>query len=161
MSPALRYINIAIGVVTVLSGAVQTVAPAFILRLVHAETSATATQSFAIVGFFMVLFGGLLIQSLVGASPRGPAAPGGSAAGEPLRPSPRAAAPLSGGSSTAFLPSVFWCGLQKVGASVAVFVGIYHGVFGGLAAAVASFDGLSAILILGYWWAVRRARTIP
>lgn len=138
MLPLLRIINIAIGIVTVISGAVQTVRPAYILRLVHAEVSAATTQSFATLGFFMVLFGGLLVQSLA------------------RRPLFAALAP-----GFALPRAVFWCGLQKVGASAAVFIGIHHGVFGGLAAAVASFDALSALLILSYYRAARRARFIP
>ena len=129
MLSLIRKLIIAIAVVTVISGVVQAIAPAFILGLVHAEIDPTTTQAFAIVGFFMALFGGLLIQCL--------------AFGPPV------------------LPGVLWSGLQKVGASAAVFIGIHRGVFSGFAAAVASFDGLSAVLILGYYWAVRRAGIIP
>lgn len=47
---------------------------------------------------------------------------------------------------------IFWSGLQKAGASAAVFIGVYRGVFHGpMAYAVASFDGVSAILIFVYY----------
>ncbi|MEO8146686.1 MAG: patatin [Bacteroidia bacterium] len=46
--------------------------------------------------------------------------------------------------------AVIWSGLQKLGASVAVFIGIYKGVFIALAAGVASFDLLSGILFFYY-----------
>ena len=53
---------------------------------------------------------------------------------------------------------LFWSAVQKVGASSAVFIGIHRGVFSGLmAAGVASFDGLSAILIFIYYAQLRRA----
>jgi len=45
---------------------------------------------------------------------------------------------------------VIWSGLQKAGASVAVFIGIYKGVFITLAAGVAIFDLLSALLFFYY-----------
>lgn len=120
----IRKVNMVIALLTLVSGVVQAAAPAYVLSLVHAEVTPTTTQTFAIVGFFMALFGGLLLQSLAGSVP--------------------------------VLPGILWSGLQKVGASAAVFIGIHRGVFSGLAAAVASFDGLSACLILGYYWAVRR-----
>lgn len=44
------------------TGAVQLVAPAVMLHAVGGETSAGATHFFAIVGMFMILFGGLLWQ---------------------------------------------------------------------------------------------------
>ncbi|HVB39804.1 MAG TPA: hypothetical protein VNE83_02810 [Terriglobales bacterium] len=46
---------------------------------------------------------------------------------------------------------IFWCGLQKFGASAAVVLGVHRGLFAPLALAVASFDFLSGILILWYW----------
>ena len=53
-------IVLAIGALTALTGAVQLVAPALILRAVGGETTAGASHFFAIVGMFMILFGGLL-----------------------------------------------------------------------------------------------------
>jgi hypothetical protein len=46
--------------------------------------------------------------------------------------------------------AVTWSGLQKLGASVAVFIGIFNGVFVPLAAGVAIFDLLSAVLFFYY-----------
>lgn len=46
--------------------------------------------------------------------------------------------------------AVIWSGFQKLGASAAVFVGIYKGVFVPLAAGVAVFDLLSGILFFYY-----------
>ena len=43
---------------------------------------------------------------------------------------------------------VFWTGVQKLGASAAVALGVKRGVFSPLALLVASFDFLSAILFL-------------
>ena len=113
-----------IAVLTLVSGIVQAVAPGWVLSLVHADVTPTTTQTFAIVGFFMALFGGLLWQSTAGD----------------------------------FAIGVFWSALQKVGASAAVFIGIHRAVFSGpMAAGVASFDGLSAILIFIYYAQLRRA----
>jgi len=46
--------------------------------------------------------------------------------------------------------AVTWSGLQKLGASVAVFIGIFNEVFVPLAAGVAIFDLLSAVLFFYY-----------
>ena len=45
---------------------------------------------------------------------------------------------------------VIWSGLQKLGASVAVFIGIFNGTFILLAAGVAIFDLLSGLLFFYY-----------
>jgi hypothetical protein len=45
---------------------------------------------------------------------------------------------------------VIWSGLQKLGASVAVFIGIFNGTFILLAAGVAVFDLFSALLFFYY-----------
>lgn len=50
--------------VTVLTGAVQVVAPAFVLARLGATTDATASHLFATVGMFMVVVGGLLATTL-------------------------------------------------------------------------------------------------
>lgn len=50
---------------TFLTGAVQAVAPAFILRLLSAEITTTTQHFFAIVGMFMVLFGGATLHALL------------------------------------------------------------------------------------------------
>lgn len=97
-------------------------APAFILGLVGGETTAGAAHFFAIVGMFMVLFGGLLWQGAV----------------------------------TSTSSSVGWAALQKLGASLAVALGVSRHVFGALALLIAAFDGASFIAIALYWRRLRR-----
>jgi hypothetical protein len=46
---------------------------------------------------------------------------------------------------------VFWCSLQKFGASAAVGLGVLHHIFSPLALLVASFDLFSGILGIWYW----------
>lgn len=46
--------------------------------------------------------------------------------------------------------AVLWSMFQKFGASAAVGIGIFNGIFSSLAAVVAGFDFLSAILLLLY-----------
>jgi hypothetical protein len=46
--------------------------------------------------------------------------------------------------------TVLWCALQKLGASVAVFLGIFHRIFSAPAAGVALFDLCSGILFFYY-----------
>ncbi|WP_449373128.1 hypothetical protein [Arthrobacter psychrolactophilus] len=59
----LRITVLAIGVVTVISGATQAVAPRFVLGMIGAEQSATSAQLFATVGAFMVVVGGALTHA--------------------------------------------------------------------------------------------------
>jgi hypothetical protein len=58
-----------IAAATLVSGVVQLCNPAFVLRIVSAEQTATTRHFFAIVGMFMALFGGLLLQTLLAAIP--------------------------------------------------------------------------------------------
>jgi hypothetical protein len=109
----------AISVITVVSGLAQVVRPAFVLALIGAETTPASQHFFAIVGMFMVLFGGALLHEL--ASP----------ARQPI--------------------VALWAGLQKLGASAAVGLGVAGAVFSPLALMVAGFDLLSGILIVWYW----------
>jgi hypothetical protein len=51
---------------------------------------------------------------------------------------------------------LFWGGVQKVGASAAVGLGVKRGVFSPLALAVAGFDLLSGVLVFAYRRRVRR-----
>ena len=116
-----KYINlivIAISGVTILSGLVQVVAPAFVLDFIGADTAPASRHFFAIIGMFMALFGGLMLNVVYSA-----------------RPSKSA---------------TFWCALQKLGASIAVLIGIYNDIFSLLAAGIALFDLLSGILFLYY-----------
>lgn len=50
---------------------------------------------------------------------------------------------------------VFWCGLQKLGATVAVGLGVSRDLFSWLALGVAGFDLFSCILIFIYWVTIR------
>lgn len=59
-----------IAIITILSGAVQMIWPAFVLDIVGGETTATSKHFFGIVGMFMVLFGGLALHGVrVGSAP--------------------------------------------------------------------------------------------
>lgn len=51
---------------------------------------------------------------------------------------------------------VFWCGLQKLGASIAIGLGFARDLFSPLTLGVAGFDFLSCILIFVYWRTIRR-----
>ncbi len=53
---------------------------------------------------------------------------------------------------------VFWCGLQKLGATAAVGLGVSRDLFSWLALGVAGFDLFSGILILLYWFGIRNGR---
>ena len=61
----LYWLLVLIAASTLLTGAVQTIAPAFILHLLSAETTPTSRHFFAIVGMFMVLFGGATLHALL------------------------------------------------------------------------------------------------
>ena len=113
-----------IAVITVISGLIQMIVPGFMLGFIGGETSPGANHSFGIVGMFMVLFGGLLLQALFAKTP------------QPI--------------------AVFWCGLQKFGATAAVTLGVVRGLFSWLALSVAAFDLFSAVLIFVYWWSIRK-----
>jgi len=114
----LNFIVVLISAATVLSGGLQVLAPAFVLRLVGAEITPTTSHFFAIIGMFMFLFGGLMLHTVYSArSSRVP---------------------------------VLWCALQKIGACIAVGIGIYNGLFSMMAAGVALFDLLSGLLFLYY-----------
>jgi hypothetical protein len=56
------------------------------------------------------------------------------------------------------IPVFLWAGLQKVGAFVAVAIGVGHHVFGPSALIVACFDLVSGILIFAYMKIARDAR---
>lgn len=55
---------IAIGVASIATGAAQAVAPAAMLALLDSEVTPASAHFFAIVGMFMVLFGGMLVHAL-------------------------------------------------------------------------------------------------
>ena len=61
----LRAVLLAIAGITVISGAVQVIDPAFVLTMVGAATGSAVQHFFGIVGMFMVLFGGMLLHALL------------------------------------------------------------------------------------------------
>lgn len=119
----IRRALIAISALTVVSGAVQALAPARLLRALRAQDDAAARHLFATIGMFMVVVGGGLLNAL-------------------LRPGRQ---PII----------VFWAALQKLGASVAVGLGVRRRIFSPLALGVALFDLLSGLLAAEHW---RRTR---
>jgi len=118
MRKIIRLIILLISVATLFSGAIQVVAPAFVLNFVGAEIDTTTKQLFATIGMFMFLFGGMMIHALYHEDNN--------------------------------RVVVIWSGLQKLGASIAVFIGIFNGVFIPIAAGVAIFDLLSGLLFFYY-----------
>lgn len=124
MKKLLQLLIVIISAASALSGLIQMISPAFILGLVGGNASPTALHLFAIVGMFMLLFGGLMLSTVYAAVPN------------------RA--------------TVFWCAMQKLGASVAVILGICHGIFQLPAAAIAAFDGVSGIVFLYFLFILSR-----
>jgi hypothetical protein len=115
---------ILISAMTALTGAIQIVTPALILRLLSAEVTPTSKHFFAIVGMFMVLFGGATLNALL--------------------------------SFTHHPIVIFWSALQKLGASIAVGLGVQRNVFASIALIVAVIDLLSGLLLLWYWKRIRQ-----
>ncbi|MEO5893708.1 MAG: hypothetical protein ABIQ31_25865 [Ferruginibacter sp.] len=113
-----RLMILIISLLTMGAGLIQTIKPVFILAIVKGDSAPAPAHFFAIIGMFMFLFGGLMIQSLYSAYP-----------GKTV---------------------VLWCGLQKAGASIAVFIGIWKGLFSATAGLIAGFDLLSAIIFFIY-----------
>jgi len=52
--------------------------------------------------------------------------------------------------------AVLWSAFQKLGASVAVFIGIYHHLFSPIAGLVAGFDFISFVLFFIYYRMIPR-----
>jgi len=119
----LRAVLVALAVITALTGVVEILAPAALLRLLGAQPTPLAAQLFATVGLFMIVVGGLLTQSLLRRTPH--------------------------------RDVVYWGGLQKAGAVVAVAVGVFNGIFGPVALLVAVFDLATAVLLFVYWKRLR------
>lgn len=65
----LRRLMIAIALITIASGAAQWFFPEAVLRILHADTSPASVHFFAIVGMFMLGFGGVFLQTLLSPSP--------------------------------------------------------------------------------------------
>ena len=124
----LRGVVAAISALTVLSGLGQLVAPGVVLDLLGAESTATTRHFFAIVGMFMAVVGGVLLQALL------------------TEPTPSYV--------------VLWGALQKLGAFIAVAVGVARDLFGSIALVVAVFDLLTAVLAGTLWLRLRRPATV-
>jgi len=121
--PLLSGLLVVISLLTILSGLFQMVATSFLLRMLSAEITPGGVHFFAIVGMFMVLFGGMLLQALM------------NPVHDPV--------------------IVFWAGMQKFGAAIAVGLGVSYAIFSKFALLVAGFDLLSAVLIISYWISLR------
>ena len=126
MQRLLYKVLVFISVATLLTGLGQVLFAPFVLTVVGAESDKTSAHFFAIIGMFMFLFGGMLLQALR--------------------------------SREGNLVPVFWSGLQKLGAALAVGLGVFNGVFSSLALGVAGFDLLSGVLIFIYW---RHLKAMP
>ena len=59
------------------------------------------------------------------------------------------------------MPVFLWAGLQKIGAFIAVGIGVFHEVFGPKSLIVAGFDLLSGILIFVYMKMASSQDTAP
>lgn len=67
MKKLLRPIILLISLATLFSGAMQVVAPAFVLNFVGAEINLATKQLFATIGMFMFLFGAMMVHALYNA----------------------------------------------------------------------------------------------
>jgi len=59
------WVAVIIALATVLSGALQMFCPALVLGIVGGASDPTSRHFFAIIGMFMVLFGGMAFQGLL------------------------------------------------------------------------------------------------
>lgn len=64
MKKYIRLILLLISITTLLSGAMQVIAPAMVLKFVGASIDIATEQLFATIGMFMFLFGGMMIHAL-------------------------------------------------------------------------------------------------
>jgi hypothetical protein len=108
---------------TIVAGGTQLFAPGFVLRIIGGSTEPAARFFFALVGMFMVLFGGLTLHALL--------------------------------DSRDHPVAILWSALQKLGASIAVALGVKSQIFASLALAIAAFDLLTGILLTIYWRRIR------
>ena len=118
-----RNLLLFIAVATMATGFSQMILPSVALRVLHAESTPTSAHFIAIVGMFMLLFGGIMWQAL---------------RTRPEQPK-----------------MLFWCMLQKFGASIAVALLILDGIVQPLAWGVSLFDGFTGVLALWYWNRIR------
>src|SRR5439155_2008280 len=120
-----RWVLLFIAVATVLSGAVQMIAPGFVLNVMRANQTAASLHFFAIVSMFMLLFGGLLWHALT-------------------QDSRSQAIPVLWASLQKFGASI----AVALGIAHAIFQSP-------LAWLVAGFDFLSGVLALTWWFRIR------
>ena len=64
MKKYIRLIVLLLSVATLFAGAIQAIAPAFVLNFIGAEINTTTKLLFAIIGMFMFLFGGMMVHGL-------------------------------------------------------------------------------------------------
>ena len=128
MKKFIRLILLFISITTLISGAMQAIAPAFVLNFVGAAIDATTKQLFATIGIFMFMFGGMMIHALYHEDDN--------------------------------RVVVIWSAFQKLGASVAVAIGIMKGVFLPVAGMVAAFDFVSGILFFAYLKSLKSNETL-
>ena len=125
-----KYIKITVVIIsfiTVASGLMQLGFPAFVLKNVGIEGTATNTQLFATIGMFMIMFGGLVIHGVY---------------------SPYQNKVI-----------ILWASFQKLGASIAVGIGILHHIFNFASGGVALFDLCSGIIFLYYYQCLKADET--
>ena len=118
MKKYLRTVILLIAIVTIFSGMMQVIAPAFVLHFVGVQIDDATKQLFATIGMFMFLFGGMMVHALYDVNDN--------------------------------RVVIIWSALQKLGASIAVGIGILYGIFALPAAGVALFDFCSGILFFYY-----------
>jgi len=73
MNKYLNLIVLLISFITIISGVTQMLMPKFVLTTIQGEITPTSAHFFAIVGMFMMLFGGLMIHAVYSALPQRPA----------------------------------------------------------------------------------------
>ncbi|MBC7745606.1 MAG: patatin [Flavobacterium sp.] len=119
MKKYLKLIILLISITTIFSGILQIISPGYVLNFIGADITSATKHFFAILGMFMALFGGMMIQALYSVHTNEAA--------------------------------VLWASFQKLGASLAVGLGIFYGIFNEFALSVAIFDLLSGCIILWYY----------
>lgn len=64
------WLSLIIAIITAFSGLLQVFAPGLVLQIISAQNNPTSRHFFSIVGMFMFLFGGALIQALFSSVPQ-------------------------------------------------------------------------------------------
>lgn len=73
MNKFLNLIVILISIATIFSGLFQMVSPKTVMTFIEADITPTSAHFFGIVGMFMTLFGGLMLNAVYSAHPQRPA----------------------------------------------------------------------------------------